>query len=89
MILKHGTSSMECSDKLQKARKAIILGTKFVILAIKQPPAVEWEGAEDNAPQHSCVSPLADTFPHSCVMLDSCTIICCIIQCVFLCKFLI
>ena len=31
-------------------------------MAIKQQWAIEGKGAEDNTPQHSCVSPVVDTF---------------------------
>ena len=47
--------------KSPKARKAI-LETKLAILAIEQQWAVEGEGAEDNTPQHGCISTIADPF---------------------------
>ena len=61
MLLKHDTISIRCSDKLQKARKAISLETKLAVLTIEQQWAAEGE-REDNTPQHSCVSPMADAF---------------------------
>ena len=55
-------SSVKCSDKFQKVRKAISLDTKLAILAIAQHWAVEWKGTQDDTPHHSGVSLTADTF---------------------------
>ena len=59
MLGKHGTSSIKCSDKPQTAREAV--RDKACHIGNTTTMSSKGEGAEDDTPQHSCVSPMADT----------------------------
>ena len=59
---KCSTSSVKCSDKLQKATDDIALGDKACLIGNRITMTSRGRGSKNNTPQHSCTSLVGDAF---------------------------